>query len=190
MVTRLHEDAQDSIGPPMALKTPESGRPGALQAAILINHHCNAQIWQAEELARCRTLPAPDIVRHKRTIDRFNLLRNEAIERINSTFLGAMQNIEPAADAWCNSETAGSIIDRLSILFLKEVHVKQALAPGAGACAETTLQRRLKQVIHQHRQLAGCLDQLLEACWSGRAFFEVQPPLKMYDDPQINRFLG
>jgi hypothetical protein len=87
-----------------------------------------------------------------------------------------------------NSETAGSMIDRLSILALK-VHAMRAAdrahrrrrGPSRGQPRESW-----NACSSSAQDLAGCLDALLADAAAGRAYFKVYRQFKMYNDPRFN----
>jgi hypothetical protein len=86
-----------------------------------------------------------------------------------------------------NSETAGSMIDRMSILALK-VHamVAQTRRTDTDAAALEASRRKLAQLRFQRQDLGSCLDQLLADARAGRAHFKVYRQFKMYNDPRLN----
>jgi hypothetical protein len=92
-----------------------------------------------------------------------------------------------AAGARLNSETAGSMIDRLSILSLKLKAMGEQTRRGdvdeAHRAASRIKHERLAQ---QRSDLAGCLDALLAETAAGTAFFKVYRQFKMYNDPAFN----
>src|SRR5207342_2566629 len=88
------------------------------------NHRSNMLLWAEEDLARRTHVPDAEIAANKRAIDRHNQHRNDAIERIDETLLDRLDGVGVAADAWHNSETAGSMIDRLSVLSLKRSQMR------------------------------------------------------------------
>ena len=79
---------------------------------IELNHRYNNLLWAEEDLARRQNVPDSEIAANKRAIDRYNQQRNDAVENIDDLLLQRLANVKPNADAWLNSETAGSIIDR------------------------------------------------------------------------------
>ena len=87
------------------------------------NHQYNCQLWDEEDKARRIDVDDSDIALNKRNIDRFNQKRNDSIESIDEKILDRLSNVKIEEGAWFNSETAGSIIDRLSIVSLKILHM-------------------------------------------------------------------
>jgi hypothetical protein len=86
-----------------------------------------------------------------------------------------------------NSETAGSMIDRLSILALK-VHAMrlQAERRDVDGAHRSTSAAKLERLQQQRADLSACLDALLADCRAGRAHFKVYRQFKMYNDPRFN----
>ncbi|HXE42037.1 MAG TPA: DUF4254 domain-containing protein, partial [Candidatus Baltobacteraceae bacterium] len=86
------------------------------------NHRMNFDLWHAEDIARRDDLGLESIRDAKRTIDRCNQSRNDAIEQMD---VWLMQQLPPANPASpLHSETPSMILDRLSILSLKIYHMK------------------------------------------------------------------
>ena len=81
---------------------------------IEANHRCNSLLWDEEDLARRRDVPAEAIAANNRAIDGYNQRRNDATEKVDEQLLARLSAVVPRPDAWHNSETAGAMIDRLS----------------------------------------------------------------------------
>lgn len=157
---------------------------------IHANHHCNCLLWQEEDKARRVDVPATEIAASKRLIDQFNQRRNDAVEAIDETLLSALAGVRRLPGARLSSETAGAMIDRLSILALKIHHMRlQAERAGAGAAHRHACAARLERLVLQRGDLAGCLDQLLDEARRGESYFKVYRQFKMYNDPTLNPWL-
>ncbi len=98
--------------------------------------------------------------------------------------------VVPDAGAWHNSETAGSMVDRLSILALK-IFQMQAQATRGDASAEhrAACGGKLARLVLQRSDLARCLDTLLDRAAAGHAYWRVYRQFKMYNDAALNPYL-
>ena len=157
---------------------------------IAVDHRCNVSLWDEEDQARRTDVAADAIAANKRAIDRFNQERNDAIEKIDEALLGRIAAVAVARDAWHNSETAGAMIDRLSILALKTFHMRaQTLRGDATAAHVRECNEKLQRLDAQRRDLCRCLDMLLSLAADGRAFWRVYRQFKMYNSPATNPYL-
>jgi hypothetical protein len=166
---------------------------------VQLNHRHNSLLWAEEDLARRTRVADAEIAANKRAIDRYNQARNDAVERIDEIVLVALglvlrdsaRDDAPVAQvvegSRLNSETAGSMIDRLSILALK-MHAMQAQAERSEADEQhrAAARQRLQRLREQRQDLACCLGELLSDARAGRAHFKVYRQFKMYNDARFN----
>ena len=159
-------------------------------SAVRTNHSCNRLLWDEEDQARRTDVADAAIATNKRAIDGYNQRRNDAIERIDEALLARLAGVTPGPDAWHNSETAGSMIDRLSILALKIHHMRaQAERTDAAPQHVAACAGKLARLSAQREDLARCLDTLLTRAAEGRAFWRIYRQFKMYNDPALNPYL-
>ena len=174
-------------------------RAEGLWAWVQANHCNNSLLWAEEDLARRTTVSDAEIAANKRAIDGYNQARTDATERVDELLLLALGVVDEAsarsdaalapapAGARLNSETAGSMIDRLSIMSLKlkamQAQTERTDVHEAHRAASRVKLARLQQ---QRSDLSGCLDALLAETAAGKAFFKVYRQFKMYNDPQLN----
>lgn len=153
-----------------------------------LNHRFNNLLWDEEDLARRKDVADSEIAANKRHIDGYNQKRNDAIERMDEVFLSVLP---PAvAGSRLNSETAGSMIDRISILGLKIFHMgAQTLRTDASVEHVASCRAKLERLREQRSDLAACLEQLLADCAAGRAHYKVYRQFKMYNDATLNPYL-
>jgi hypothetical protein len=158
-------------------------------ALIARQHYFNFALWHEEDDARSPSASDTVIAGVKRRIDRLNQQRNDAIETIDlflSDWLAGIP-IDAPASARQNTETVGSVIDRLSILSLRLYHLdeqwnrtnvdpehKERTAAKISVCRE------------QQRDLAKGLDELLVDICQGVKRHKVYRQFKMYNDPTLN----
>ena len=149
------------------------------------NHLRNFQLWHEEDIARRDDLGPERVHQAKRAIDGYNQQRNNFIEEMDKVLVAALEPAESGVPK--NSETPGMIIDRLSILALKEYHMREE-AGRAGASDEhrANCATKLARIILQRDDLTGCLRELLDDVAAGRRTFGVYYQFKMYNDPALN----
>lgn len=195
--TRLEAAGGPPIARPEAIDTDE--RSPLLWHWIATNHFFNSSLWAEEDLARRTTVNDSEIARNKRAIDQFNQARNDATERVDEILLTELGLVDAAsaqtdapvskvpAGARLNSETAGSIIDRMSIMALK-IHAMRAqtLRRDVDDTHRSSSQVKLDKLLQQRADLGRCLDELIADTQAGKAYFKVYRQFKMYNDPRFN----
>lgn len=151
-------------------------------------HRCNFRIWHLEDAARDPRAGDDEIARVKRAIDHLNQERNDLVEQIDSELLAVLRAEDGwNADAPLNSETAGSILDRSSILTLKTYHMaEEADRESASGEHRRLAAERVALLKEQHLDLETCLIELLDQSSSGQRRFRIYRQLKMYNDPSFN----
>nr|WP_314543492.1 DUF4254 domain-containing protein [uncultured Massilia sp.] len=159
------------------------------------NHRYNGLLWNEEDRARRLDVPPSEIAAGKRLIDRYNQKRNDAVELIDEALLAdlaaALPGGAPRPGARLSSETAGAMIDRLSILALKIHHMRiHAQRLDAGEEHVRACSAKLERLQAQRQDLMACLDTLLAEARSGLAYFKVYRQFKMYNDPALNPYLN
>lgn len=191
-----HDTLLASPGWPQAEPRP---RDEGLWTWVQANHRNNSLLWAEEDLARRTTVADGEIAANKRAIDRYNQARNDATERVDEILLMALGLVDAAsarsdapvsrvpAGARLNSETAGSMIDRLSIMALKARAMReQTLRTDVDTAHRAASEVKLQRLLQQRQDLAQCLDELLADAAAGRACFKVYRQFKMYNDPRFN----
>jgi len=155
--------------------------------ALEDNHRCNCRLWDEEDLARRRNVADAEIAANKRAIDGYNQQRNDAIERIDEQLLDALRAVERRPDARLSSETAGAMVDRLSILSLKIHHMRlQTERADVDQAHREACAAKLVRLVEQRGDLAACLERLVDETASGASYFKIYRQFKMYNDPKLN----
>ena len=159
---------------------------------VSMQHYVNFELWHQEDMARDPDAPDSKIAAVKRAIDVLNQRRNDMIEQMDQYLLDALQskNIKYTADAEMNSETPGSIIDRLSINALKiyhmdeEIHRLDVTDEHRKKCSG-----KLSVLQDQRNDLKKSLETLLADLSSGKKRLKVYQQMKMYNDENLNPVL-
>ena len=149
------------------------------------NHLRNFSLWHEEDVARRNDLGAERVMQAKRAIDAFNQQRNNFIEEMDKVLVAELQPNESGVPK--NSETPGMMIDRLSILALKEYHMREETEredvdeKHIASCSE-----KLARITLQRGDLVRCFEELLDEVKKGTRSFSVYYQFKMYNDPALN----
>ncbi|MFP6626709.1 MAG: DUF4254 domain-containing protein [Deltaproteobacteria bacterium] len=180
-ITALHDDALADWYD----DTPESPSPSDdIRSTVLAQHYTNFQLWNFEDEARRTDVDDAYIAEIKRSIDRWNQRRNDLVETIDVAVLTQLDDVDTSA-AEQHSETAGMIVDRLSILSLKVRNMERlAASPDTGIATECTA--KLEVLERQRTDMGRCLEKLIADCKAGRRVFKVYRQFKTYNDPRLN----
>jgi hypothetical protein len=163
-----------------------------LFALVLEQHRFNFDLWHEEDIARSPDVSDAEIARVKRCIDQLNQKRNDGIERIDAAVIEllAENRVTPQPDARINTETPGSVIDRLSIMSLRIFHLQeQHQRSDTGWEHQQIVSQRLERCFQQHSDLSQSLTELLGDIFSGNKILKVYHQFKMYNDPTMNPYL-
>jgi len=159
---------------------------------ICRQHEQNFRLWHQEDIARSPDAGDAEIAQVKRTIDRLNQQRNDLIEKIDDWLIEqlAAWGVRPQPAARLNTETPGSVVDRLSILSLRIFHMQeQAARDDADEAHRQKAFSRLEILQEQIEDLSVSLVELLEDILAGRKRLKVYRQFKMYNDPTMNPHL-
>jgi hypothetical protein len=163
-----------------------------LLAIVCRQHQFNYLLWHEEDVARSPDVPDGRIAAVKRTIDHYNQQRNDWIEKIDEALLDDLRRREVATapGAAANTETPGSVVDRLSILALRIYHYREQLERSEVTPDHKSRTRdRLTTCLEQHADISESLAQLLDDIYAGRKALKLYRQLKMYNDPTLNPYL-
>jgi len=157
---------------------------------VCFQHQQNFRLWHQEDIARSPAVSDADVAVVKRTIDQLNQQRNDLIEQLDDYLVEELSAVYVRPDAPRNSETPGSVIDRLSILALRLYHMEeQACRSDATDSHVAKVKDRLEILHQQHLDLCGSFGELLDDLFAGRKRLKVYRQFKMYNDPTMNPYL-
>jgi hypothetical protein len=156
---------------------------------VCAQHQCNYLLWHEEDIARDPQASDARIAQVKRNIDRLNQQRNDRIEQLDEALVRKLEEegIAVSHNAPVNTETAGSVIDRLSILALRIYHMEEQVERAdADDSHRQRASQRLAVLYEQHRDLSRSLGDLLLELFAGRKRLKIYRQFKMYNDPSLN----
>jgi hypothetical protein len=163
-----------------------------LLALVCQQFSFNFLLWHEEDIARSRDVTAQRIAEVKRAIDGYNQKRNDYIEKIDDWITEELGRcgVTPEANARQNTETAGSAIDRLSILTLRIYHLEdQRDREDATAEHRQNVTAKLAIALAQFDDLSRSAQELVDDLFAGRKRHKTYRQLKMYNDPTMNPYL-
>jgi hypothetical protein len=159
---------------------------------VCLQHQQNFRLWHQEDIARSPDVTSGDLAAVKRSIDKLNQQRNDLIERLDDSLVDelAIAGVQPWQGARLNTETPGSVVDRLSILALRLYHMEEQACRGDADDGHVAKAKARLEILHQqHRDLARSLGELLDDIFAGRKRLKVYRQFKMYNDPTMNPYL-
>lgn len=160
-----------------------------IKRLICEQHECNYRLWHQEDICRSPDATADEIAKVKREIDKLNQRRNDLIEKIDDEVnrLIIESGIDVSQDAPINTETPGSVIDRLSIMALRIYHYReQHERSNVNSAHRNGVFQRLELCEAQHTDLSHALQQLLDDLFTGLKQHRIYRQMKMYNDPDLN----
>jgi hypothetical protein len=156
---------------------------------ICDQHQTNYLLWHQEEIARNPQAGDAKIAEAKRTIDRLSQKRSALLEKVDDCLVSQLEawGARPRPGARLNTETPGSVIDRLSILALRIYHAEEQTRRGdldEGQAEE--IAHRLTILQEQHKDLSASLVELLDDIVAGRKRLKVYRQFKTCNDPAMS----
>ncbi|MCP4570897.1 MAG: DUF4254 domain-containing protein [bacterium] len=182
VIGRWHESEGRIDGWESTLKVLPASRPARWAAQVERLQLINTFQWHEED--KSRDIGADDAIQAavKRSIDASNRRRVQAVDKLDDMiFAGLIAAGSVDATAPLNSESPGSIIDRLSVLALKIYHITEARDALQGENA-AAMDRRLTGLAEQYDDLGGCLDSLLEGIRAGKVGLKLYRQVKVYKE--------
>lgn len=151
------------------------------------NNMYNFLLWHEEDIARIKDIDPLRIVEAKRSIDKYNQARNNAIEKIDEWILMFLDQKMDHNIKAMHSETPGMMIDRLSIMALKRFHMnEETLREEAADSHKAMCAHKVMVLDEQMEDLSNCLREVIELLGTRKLKFKVYRQFKMYNDPSLN----
>jgi hypothetical protein len=184
-IINFHDSALSNPSWPSQYQLKDDGSE-TLYRHIEANHFFNTNLWNEEDLARRQKVSATEIANNKRAIDKFNQARNDCIEKIDNFIIENMSTLSHMHGKQ-NSESLGSIIDRLSIMSLKIFHMSAQTKRLDVKESHIEICSEKLKILHKQRvDLSICFDELVDDCQNKVRHFKQYKQFKMYNDPKFN----
>ena len=170
----------------------DSSESADFPSLVSTQHQVNFELWHQEDLARDPDVSDSKIAGVKRAIDVLNQRRNDLIEQLDQFLVNVLsrENVKTTDQTELNSETPGSMIDRLSINALKIYHIDEEIQrEDAAEIHRKKCFGKLSILQEQREDLGQCLDKLLVDLSAGKKRLKVYQQMKMYNDESLNPVL-
>jgi len=143
--------------------------------------------WHIEDEIRRPDLPAVELVKFKREIDKLNQDRTDTVELLDDRLFQIFKECKRQENAKMNSETPAWLLDRMSILELKIYHMdEQANRKDAELSHINKCKEKLEILLDQRKDLQQCFEDLTDDLYSGKKYMKVYRQMKMYNDEKLN----
>ena len=164
---------------------------GVVSQDIVNNHLMNFKIWHAEDIARQTDVPDSVIANCKHDIDVLNQRRTVYYEAIDEYFMSLLQDVViNDSNVPYNTESVGSIIDRLSILSLKIYHMQEEKRRRTVEDSEyESVSNKLELLLRQKQDLVMAFKHLIQEYFDGNKRPLSYKQFKMYNNKSLNPML-
>lgn len=159
-----------------------------LQRLIYLNIKTNKILWDLEDSARLSELGDKHVAEVKKNIDINNQSRNNLIREIDIA-LYKILNIVPISPDKFYSESPGMIIDRLSIISIKLSIVQKLISLMKEEDLRSEYEEKEKILSGQIKTIGNFFDMYIEKLISKDLFFEIQQPVKIYNDFRVKEYI-
>ena len=186
-VNRLHKETVERWH-----SEPVANSYEGIWSIVCQQHSFNFLLWHEEDIARSPNVGDTKVAEVKRAIDGYNQNRNDWIEKVDDWITGYLMEarISPAIDAPLNTETPGSVIDRLSIMSLRIYHMlEQCDRDDASEQHLASVRQKLALCYEQQKDLSQSLRELLDSIERGEKRHKTYRQMKMYNDASLNPYL-
>jgi len=192
VINHWHEQEESITDWPSALEAIPLGRPEGWARTAERLQLINTFQWHEEDKSRDHGADDAILAGTKRSIDASNRRRVQNIDALDDLIFTGLKEAGLLKDgAQLNSESPGSIIDRLTVLALKVYHVEEALAAfRAGGEDPGAMQDRLDTLTEQTRDLGACLDRMLTGIRAGDMGLKLYRQVKVYREPGTGRLVA
>ena len=184
VITRWHDaeatiDGWETVGD----RLPGTQAAGWAETAEMLQL-INTFQWHEEDRSRAHGAGDEVLGAVKRSIDASNRRRVQTVDRLDDQIFHQLKDAGVVAEgAPLNSESPGSIIDRLTVLALKIYHIGEAIKGLDTGTEQDAMRVKLENLTEQSADLGGCLDVLMAGILEGRIGLKLYRQVKVYVEP-------
>ncbi len=155
---------------------------------LLLNHMMNFKLWHVEDVARRRDVDATVIAKCKYDIDLLNQKRTYYFEITNDIFCKLLSPLVSQYNTKVqNTESIGSVIDRLSIASLKIYHMAEEYNRRSAADRDyKSVGYKLKILKKQKQNLIDAFKYSIYEYFCGIKRPMQYKQFKMYNEKELN----
>jgi len=159
-----------------------------VQKLVYLIIKINKTLWNLEDSARLSELGDKHVAEVKKNIDIYNQQRNDLIREID-TVLRRLLDVSRGVKESFYSESPGMIIDRLSIIFIKLAVVQKIISVIREDDIKLEYLEKEKILVGQIESIGNSLDLYIERLLKKEVFFEIQQPVKIYNDTRVRKYI-
>lgn len=172
------------------IKNPEDERSheDEFQKLVYLIIKINKIIWGLEDSARLSELGDRHVAEAKKNIDIYNQQRNNLIREMDMVLYKLLSIVSDSPEKFY-SESPGMIIDRLSIIFIKLSVVQKMISIIKEDDLRFEYIGKEKILSSQIKNIGNFLDRYIEKLMNKEVFFEIQQPVKIYNDATVRKYI-
>ena len=159
-----------------------------IEKLVWLNIKTNRTLWDLEDSARLVELGDKHVSETKRKIDKNNQTRNDLIRKMDMEIVNLF-SVSPGSQENLYSESPGMIIDRLAIIFIKLSVIQNLLSVIQEDNLKKEYEEKKNILLNQIDRIGAFLDSYFSKLASKEVFFEVQQPIKIYNDKRVKKYI-
>lgn len=156
---------------------------------IRSNIETNRKLWNLEDYTRMVELGPEHIASAKQKINKNNQIRNDLIRKIDTEITKQMRVVPLDSQEQFYGESPGMIIDRLAILYIKLSVIRDLSSLIKEAALLKEYKAKENIILRQVNLLGNFLDFYFDKLKRKKVFFEIQQPVKIYNDKRIREYI-
>ena len=181
-ISKIFSDFLD--GTPIVLESD-----ARLSNLIRSNIEMNQKLWNLEDSARMIEFGLEHVAITKREIDKSNQTRNDLIGEIDVEIANQLRAVPLYSQEQSSGESPGIIIDRLAILYIKLSVIRDLLSVIKEEDLKKEYRDKENIILKQIDRISNFLNSYFKKLERKEAFFDVQQPVKIYNDERIKKYI-